>query len=329
VDNVIYYPYDTQHQQPIYVAVPAPTTANPANTTQAINSSYTNAYLLSNTNQGYRYSLTGQVQKLVQFSSQSNLNVSVAYTYGHSKDVTNGIRNSMESNWQLNQALNPNNPGLANSNFDIRNRIVSTVNWMVNWDAAKNFTSNFTLFFSAQSGNPYTFGFYPSSIQGTAQQVSLAYIPKVGETVNFFSDIAGGATAAQQAAAFDAFIDANKYLKSRRGKFTERNGAFTPWNNDLDFRFAQDFKFGNGKHKQVITFTYDIVNLTNLLNSKWGQYYFSPNTYNSTSSIGLTSKTAGSTTAYPKYTFQNPGLPYSVDYFASRWQMQFGVRYSF
>ncbi|WCT13601.1 TonB-dependent receptor [Mucilaginibacter jinjuensis] len=318
-DQVTYYPYDTQHQQPIFV-----------NT--KINPLYTNAYLLSNTSLGYRYSATAQIAKLFTLSPLSNINATVAYTYGHSKDVTNGIRNSMESNWQLNQALNPNNPGLANSNFDIRNRIVSTFNFMTNWDADKKYTANFTLFFSAQSGNPYTYGFYPNAIDGTGQQVSLAYIPKVGETAKFFQDIAGGQTAAQQAAAFDAFIDANKYLKSRRGQFTERNAAFTPWNNNLDFRFAQDFKFG-AKHKQVITFTYDIVNLTNLLNKKWGQYYFSPNTYNSTSSIGLTPKTtpsfANAATTNPTYTFTNPGLPYSVDYFASRWQMQFGARYSF
>jgi hypothetical protein len=317
-DQVTYYPYDTEHQQPIFV-------------NKGVNATYTNAYLLSNTSLGYRYSATAQIAKYVPMTSGS-LNASVAYTYGHSKDVTNGIRNSMESNWQLNQALNPNNPGLANSNFDIRNRIVATVNYMHNWDAAKNYTANFTFFFSAASGNPYTYGFYPNAIDGTGQQVSLAYIPKVGETVNFFNNIAGGATAAQQAANFDAFIDADKYLSTRRGQFTERNAAHTPWNNTLDFRFSQDFKFGN-KHKQSITFTYDIVNLTNLLNKKWGQYYFSPNTYNSTSSIGLTPSVtpafASAGTTYPKYTFTNPGLPYSVDYFASRWQMQFGLRYNF
>jgi len=140
-------------------------------------------------------------------------------------------------------------------------------------------------------GHPFTYGFLPNSIDGTGQQVSLAYIPKTSETVNFFSDVVGGATAAQQAATFDNYINGNKYLNSRRGKFTERNAAFTPWNNNLDFRFSQDFKFGNGKHKQVITFTYDIVNLTNLLNKNWGQYYFSANTFNSTSSVGLTPKT--------------------------------------
>lgn len=321
VDNVTYYPYDTQHQQPIFV-------------NQKVNSLYTNAYLLSNTNEGYRYSVTGQIAKNTQLSPTSALNITAAYTYGHSKDVTNGIRNSMESNWQLNQALNPNNPGLANSNFDIRHRIVSTLNFRHDWDGAKNYTANFTFFFSAQSGNPYSYGFYPSAIDGTGQQVSLAYIPKQGETANFFSDIVGGATAAQQASQFDAFIDKSKYLSSRRGDFTQRNAAFTPWNNQLDFRFSQDFKFG-GKHKQMLTFTYDIVNLTNLLNKKWGQYYFSANTFNSTASIGLTPVKAGTpsfgnaATTYPKYTFQDPGLPYSVDLFASRWQMQFGVRYSF
>lgn len=315
-DQVTYYPYDVNKEQPIFI-------------NKGVNTSYTNAYLLSNTNQGYRYSLTAQVAKTFPWG----LNASVAYTYGHSRDITNGIRNSMESNWQLNQALNPNSPGLANSNFDIRNRIVSTVNYMVNWGGNTNYTANFSFFLSAQSGNPYSYGFLPSSIDGTGQQVSLAYIPKVGETVNFFSDVVGGATAAQQAAAFDAFIDKDKYLATRRGQFTQRNAAFTPWNNNLDFRFSQDFKFGSGKRKQVITFTYDIVNLTNLLNKHWGQYYFSANTFNSTSSIGLTAKTtptfANAPTTYPKYNFTDPGVPYSVDLFASRWQMQFGLRYAF
>ena len=328
VDNPIYFPYDTQHQQPIYVAG----TNGVGGTGQAISPNYTNAYELSNTSLGYRYSVTAQIAKLFTISSSSNFNYSIAYTYGHSKDVTNGIRNSMESNWQLNQALSPNNPGLANSNFDVRHRIVSSANYMVNWDAAKNFTANFTLFFTGASGNPYTFGFFPSPINGTGQQVSLAYIPNNGETVNFFKDLTANGvttTAAQQAAAFDAFIDGDQYLKTRRGQYTQRNAAFTPWNNTLDFRFAQDFKFGNGKKKQVITFTYDIVNLTNLLNKSWGQYYFSPNTFNSTSSVGLATRTGGNATLNPVYTFTNPGLPYSVDYFASRWQMQFGLRYSF
>jgi hypothetical protein len=312
VDNPTYKVYDTEHQQPIYSGA-------------KINSLYTNAYLLSNTSKGNRYSLTGQVSKSI-----AGFDIMAAYTLGRSKDVTNGIRNSMESNWQLNQALSPNNPGLANSNFDIRNRIVSTINYRHNWDQAGKYVANFSLFFSAQSGSPYSYGFVGSTINGTGQTVSLTYIPQVGETARFFANTTAGAA---QAAAFDSFINSDKYLSTRRGQFTERNAARTPWNYQADFRFSQDFKIvNNGTHKHTLSFTYDIVNLTNLLNKDWGVQYFSPNTFNSMASVGLSSITggAGSATAYPTYTFNQANTSnYSKDFFASRFQMQFGLRYSF
>jgi hypothetical protein len=316
-DQVTYYPYDTQKQQPIFV-----------NTKPSAN--FTNAYLLSNTSQGHRYSVTGQIGKTMPFG----LSVDAAYTYGKAFDITNGIRNSMESNWQLNQALNPNTPTLAYSNFDVRSRIVTNLNYKITSAGGKS-SSNFAIFFSAASGTPYTFGFYPSAIDGTGQQVSLAYIPSVGETIKLFSTTPTAPTAAEQAQAnaFDQFINSDQYLSSRRGKFTERNGARTPWNTNADFRFTQDFKIGGEKTKQVLTFTFDIINLTNLLNSAWGHYYYSPNTFNSTSSIGLsrnvTPSFANAATTYPTYKFVNPGVAYAVDQFASRYQMQFGIRYSF
>lgn len=312
-DNPVYFNYDTKHQQPIWV------------NGGKINPKFTNAYLLSNTKEGYRYSITGQVQKSFPFG----LNVMAAYTYGQAKDIANGIRNSMESNWQLNPALNPNDPGLAASNFDIRHRIVATANYKLDWSNKHKFVSNFTLFFNTASGLPYTYGFQNATVQNTAQQVSLAYIPKKGEEQLIVPDAA-------QAAAFSTFIDNDKYLKTRRGQFTERNGARTPWNTSLDFRFAQDFNIQAGKVKHTITLTYDIVNLTNLLNKSWGWQYFSPNTYNSTGSVGLvaqktlvTTDGSGNTVYTPQYKWGQPLAPYSRDLFNSRYQMQLGLRYSF
>ncbi|MBE7176174.1 MAG: TonB-dependent receptor [Mucilaginibacter polytrichastri] len=313
VDNPTYFAYDTQRQQPIYSGA-------------KINSLYTNAYLLSNTNKGYRYSATAQIAKGFPFG----LDVMAAYTYGVSKDITNGIRNSMESNWQLNQALNPNDPALSYSNFDIRNRIVSTVNYRLELGNRK-FISNFSLFFNAASGVPFTYGFLNSTINGTPQQIGLAYIPNVGETARFFDDPA-------QAAAFDAYINGNSYLSGRRGNFTERNGGRTPWNTSADFRFSQDFVFTGGKRPQTLTFTFDIINVTNMLNKNWGTVYFSPNTFNSTASIGLSRvNTTNATGAqvpktvdgYPIYSWKSPNLGYAKDFFASRYQMQFGLRYAF
>ncbi len=305
VDNPTYYVYDTKHQQPIYSGV-------------KINPLFTNAYLLSNTQEGYRYSLTAQVNKTFNFG----LGFNVAYTYGHSKDITNGIRNSMESNWQLNQSLSPNNPALAYSNFDIRHRIVSTANYKIDWNKTNRFISTFSLFFSSASGVPFSYGLINTTYNGTGQSQSLVYIPTSADLSKFFVDPA-------QAAAFNAYVEADKYLRNRRGDFTERNGGRTPWNTQLDFRFTQDFNLKVSSKTHTITFTYDIVNLTNLLNSKWGKIYFSPNTFNSMASTGLRVTAPATPGAYPAYTWSNPGLPYSVDLFSSRYQMQAGLRYTF
>ena len=309
-DNPTYYGYDKLHRQPIYSGT--------------VDSRFSNTYLLSNTSKGYRYSLTGSISKNIA----DVLQTSVSYTYGQSKDLSNGVRNSMESNWQLNQSLVPNNPGLVNSNFDLRNRIVGTISYNKVWNKAGR--TNVSLFVSAQSGSPFTYGIVNNSVQGLPQQLSLAYIPQQEEAVRFFKDNAQG-TAAQQAAAFNELIDGNEYLSSRRGNFTERNKGRTPWNVQADLHLSHDV-FVTRSNKQFITLTADVVNLTNLISKNWGIQYFSPNTFNATSSVGLTptlfppQQNPGN---YPVYTFNNPGKPYSIDYYGSRVQAQLGLRYTF
>ncbi|NCI46761.1 TonB-dependent receptor [Sediminibacterium soli] len=305
VDNPTYWVYDTKRQQPIYSGA-------------KINPLYTNAYLLSNTKDGYRYSLTAQVNKSFHFG----LGFTVAYTYGYSKDITNGIRNSMESNWQLNQSLSPNSPALAYSNFDIRHRIVSTANYRIDWNKQGKSISGFSLFFNTASGLPFSYGLINTTYNGTGQAQSLVYIPAKADLSKFFADPV-------QAANFDAYVDADKYLRTRRGDFTERNGGRTPWNTQLDFRFTQDINLRAGKKTHTLTFTYDIINLTNLLSSSWGKQYFSPNTFNSMASTGLKVTAPATAGAYPTYTWSNPSAPYSIDLFGSRYQMQAGLRYTF
>ncbi len=178
------------------------------------------------------------------------------------------------------------------------------------------------MFYSAASGVPYSYGLVNTTYDGTGQSQSLVYIPNKADLSKFFAD-------ATQAAAFDAYVDADKYLRTRRGDFTERNGGRTPWNKQLDFRFTQDLNMSVSGKTHTLTFTFDIVNLTNLLNSNWGKSYFSPNTFNSMSSVGLKVTAPPSVGAYPGYTWSNPGLPYSVDLFSSRYQMQAGLRYTF
>ncbi|MGV6946319.1 TonB-dependent receptor [Sphingobacterium kyonggiense] len=310
-DYTLWYGNDSNKQQPFYSGT--------------VDSRFSNVYLLSQTKQGYRYNLTGTISK----TWKNLFRGSFSYTYGQARDLSNGVRNSMESNWQLNQSLIPNNPSLAVSNFDIPHRIVSNLSYNVFWKNSNR--TNISLFFQAQSGAPFSYGIVNYSVQGLPQQVSLVYIPHRSEAVHYFRDIQGGQSANDQARAFNEFIDANSYLTGRRGQFTERNKARTPWNYQADLQIAHDIYF-NKSSSRNFTISLDVMNLTNLIHSNWGIQYFSPNTFNSTSSIGLTPTlfpNKQNKDAWPVYTFQNPGKPYSIDYFNSRAQMQLGVRYSF
>ena len=312
-DSAVYASYDVNKQQPLYASGGA--TAN------RVSNDFSSVYLITNTNQGYRYQLTAKITKSYAFG----LNYMVAYTYGQSKDILNGIRNSPESGWQTNQALNPNNPGLAYSNFDIRHRIVSSVQYKKTW--GQTAASYISLIYTSQSGSPYSYAITSSNkLTANGQQADLFYVPKAnGENPYNLS--------ATDLAAFNQYIDGDKYLSSRRGQFTERNGARTPWNNQLDLRLMQDFYVKVGRHNKTNTVqvTFDVINLSNMIDKKWGVYYFTPNTINSSVDPGLniTGRTITNGVANVTATYTTPTAKYSIDQFSSRWQAQLGLRYSF
>jgi hypothetical protein len=340
-DSVSYNTYDVNHQQPVYL--------KGGTYNNRVNNNFSNVYLLSNTNQGYRYSLTAQLKKTYKWG----FDWMAAYTYGQSFDVLNGIRNSPESGWQTNQSLVANSPALTHSNFDIRSIIIASAGYKKEW--SKSNTSYISLIFSGQSGSPFTYT-NGNSISNSGTQVDLAYIPKFDANGN--PDItlenvtrADGSvyTAQQQTTDLRNFIEGDSYLKSREGKFTERNEGRTPWNNRLDLRLMHDFNLYTGSskstteapavngRKHTIQVTFDIINFTNLLNPKWGYYYFVPNTINQSVDIGLkpAAFNANGTikndpiTGKSEFTFSAPQSTYSIDQLASRFQCQLGLRYLF
>jgi hypothetical protein len=77
-------------------------------------------------------------------------------------------------------------------------------------------------------------------------------------------------TPAQQAAAFEAFINQDPYLSKNRGKYAERGGARLPFYTNVDFSVAQDIIATLGKTRHTFQVRADILNFGNLLNSNWG-----------------------------------------------------------
>lgn len=292
---------------------------------QRINADYSNVFLLTNTNQGYRSSLSVSLRK--KFGDR--LNTMIAYTYGVSKDIMNGVRVSPQANWEWNQTIDPNNPKLSYSNFDIRNRIVTNLTYYFTWK--KRFKTNVSLFAIGTSGTPFSYVYNGDLNRDYSSKNDLIYVPANASEINLvaFTNSAGNVvSAAEQWSQLDAYISKDKYLESRRGQYTERNGGRTPWNAQLDLHIGQEVQFkGKGRSHNFIL-TADVFNFTNLLNYKWGRQYFVPNTTNSGYSLINVKKVNADGTA--EFTFDNPTtVQWQIDGIASRLQMQIGLRYAF
>ncbi len=304
-----------------------------ANSTAArrINPNYTNVYLLDNTNQGYRYNLTFQLQKRFL----GGLNTTAAYTFGRSKEVNSGTSSTASSNYQFNQvAYDPNNPELGYSRNDQRHRIIGSTGYTFHY-ANDKLATTISLFYEGLSGQPLTY------IYGQGTDLNrdgntgndLLYVPTNALDPNQIRLVTTGTgastyTAAQQAADLERFIQNDPYLSSHRGQVVERFGARLPWTHQIDIRVAQDIAFMGGGKRNALQITFDVINAGNLLNKNWGRQYFVNNNALELLRVESTSNTAQPTFSLPA-TYGNSGVPYDFSTFLSRWQGQLGVRYSF
>jgi hypothetical protein len=286
-----------------------------------INPAFTNAILLDNTNEGYRYSVTGQLQK----NFLNGLNTSVAYTYGKSMDVNSGTSSTALSNYEFNQIVqNPNQPTLSFSRFDIRHRVIATTGYTFRY--TNNFATGISLFYQGQSGLPFTYLYQGDlNLDGNFGN-DLLFVPASREQINLINLTTGGTliTPDQQWAALDNFISNDPYLNSRRGQYAERHGARMPWTHQVDLRLFQDIYVNAGNTRNTLQVTFDVFNVGNLINQSWGRQFFVNNSANEIITF------AGRTTAnVPQYQFNPNNRAYNISQFDSRWQGQLGLRYIF
>ncbi len=304
---------------------------------RAIDPTYPNVILLTNTNKGYNYSLTGQLQKT--FSRE--LSASAAYTYGQSKDVNSGGSSQAISNWRFNQVVtDPNNPPLSYSNYDLRHRVIASGTYRKEY--LNNFATSFALFYAGQSGTPFTY-LYNGDVNGDGQTGNdLLFLPADLKSMVFENPATLGTASAADVQSqgadirtkFFDFVNRDEYLKTQVGKFTERNGARTPWTHQVDVRLMQDFYIMTGDTKHTLQLSLDIFNFGNLLNKDWGRQYFVAN--QSSSILAYRTATASTNDAKfgvpvgtPIYRYTDVPNPYLVSQLSSRFQGQIGVRYLF
>ncbi|MDQ8051407.1 MAG: carboxypeptidase regulatory-like domain-containing protein [Pedobacter sp.] len=290
---------------------------------------FTEVYLLENTNDGYTYNITGQLQK----SFNMGLYASIAYTYGMAKDVNSGFSSTAGSGYGGVFIVNDaDNPPLAYSNYDLRHRVVGALNYTLRYGKSKASATTFSLFYAGKSGGTVSY-IYSADLNGDNSVSSgnpsndLIFVPRTLSDIKLVPLAASGTlpaqTVAEQWAALDAYINNDEYLSTRRGQYAERNGGRMPWEHQFDLRIMQDLGVIFKGTKNSLQLSLDIINVGNLINKDWGRSYFLNN--NAYALINYSTSGGGG------FTFRAPAnnVPYSPSSIASRYQAQFGLRYNF
>ena len=306
----------------------------PGGSNNRINNFITNAIVLDNTNKGYAYNLTAQLQK--RFGS--HVDAMVSYTYSDAKDVTSTPGSQANSAFNGNQIVNdPNNPVLAYTSYVVKNRIVAALN--VNFAIMRELPTTIGVIYE---GAPYGDAFGATRFSYVTSgnlnndggsSNDLIYVPKDKNDINFVTTdvkdtrgniIFAAESADSQWARLDGYISQDEYLNSIRGQYSERNGAEYPWAHRFDVRITQDiFTKFQEKNKNRFQISVQFVNFGNLLNKDWGI----TKTPNLPNFLEYRSVVAG----VPQYTVsKNVNKTFrdnvGID---SRYQIEVGVRYSF
>lgn len=282
---------------------------------------FTQVMLLKNTSKGYTFNITTKLEKSFDFG----LNAMIAYTYGQAKSLNDGNSSQAYSGWKYNATYYGDmNPELTWSMFDVRNRVIGSVSYRKEY--AKHFATTVSLFYNGQTGGRYSLLDY-TDLNKDGYRNDLMYVPTDAELEKMvFTDIHSNnntVTAAEQKDALIKWIEGNGELRKSQGTHIKRNQMTLPFEHHFDFHFAQDFFVDIAGQRNTIQLNFDIINVGNLLNKKWGMYYQTNSGYDLTP---LTTKigTNGAT-----YQFYDPGEMYTNTNITSRWHAQVGLKYIF
>lgn len=192
------------------------------------------------------------------------------YTYSVSRNTIDPGSIAATS-WTTNPIVNdPNNPALGYSQYSPGHRFFLAPSYTRQYFGFG--ATTVAAFFEAHTNGNSSYIFSGDANGDAATANDLIYIPRDISEMNFKPLTTGGVTFTpeQQAAAFEAYILQDEYLRTHRGQYAERNAVFYPIVKRMDLNITQDIfrNLGGRRHSGQVRL--DITNFGNLLNHNWG-----------------------------------------------------------
>jgi len=310
--------------------------ANTVAIARFINPTISNAFILSNTNEGYAYSFTAKLEK----PATKGFGGMIGYTYSKATDLQS-VGSTVQANAPTVGGQNYLEAGFSDN--DLRSRFVGYLSYRLNYGGKFGGATEFTLGMVAATGSKINY-IYGNDLNGDGQNNDLIFVPNKATDVTFAPITTGSGatlvtlfTPAQQQAAFDKFIEADDYLKTRRGQYAERNGGYLPSLTRLDLTVMQEIYIKIGGKKNTFQFRADILNFGNMLNDAWGVgNSITSGSFSSANPLTVASVAADGTPSLRMATRVVNGQTILLDTpfvksisLGSVWQAQLGLRYIF
>lgn len=273
--------------------------------------SFSDIILLKNTDEGKQWSVSGKLER----PFRNGLYAMASYYYGDARTVNDGTSSQASSNWgNAYTSGDPNNVPIGRSRFSPGHRVLAAVTY--DWKLGGKVNLLTSLFYTGQSGRPYSFN-YNGDFNGDGRTGNdLMYVPAANDPLVVFIN--------GTAQDFENFVARDKGLQNSRGRILERGASRTPWTDQLDFRGS----VGIPVQKIKLEFTFDILNVLNLFNKDWGVIDFA--TFNDLNPIAAPTIDSQGRMIYNLANITNPATAkFDRDDLRSRWQGQLGLRVRF
>jgi hypothetical protein len=223
--------------------------------TQTVDPRFTNRIIrLGNTGKGETQAATFSIERPLK---SDGWYWKASYVNTKAEEVLMGTSSVASSNWNNRAVFNANTQELHRAELEIKHRIL--INVAKDFQFFKGYKTTVSTLIDCHSGLPYSFVFSGDANGDGTTGNDLLFVPKRGDY-----SAARFATATDEAN-FYRIVDLYRLTEGQR---VDANDHRYPWVNTVDLSLKQQIKLPGWRHH--LTLGLDILNIGNMLNSRWG-----------------------------------------------------------